>query len=167
MLAGTEETVSQFYALLPRAWQDKVAGTIPMDINAADIDVLSKSWGVVEEALAGEQAALTELVVTSAAKGEGAVVGLSATLAALQEERAHMLVMAEGFSAPGYRCTRCGYIGAVHEDVCPYCGCNMVEVKDAVEYAVKRMLSMGGQVESVPENSELSKVGSISALLRY
>ena len=167
VLAGTEETVSQFYALLPRAWQDKVAGTIPMDINAADIEVLSKSWGVVEEALAGEQAALTELVVTSAAKGEGAVVGLTATLAALQEERAHMLVMAEGFSAPGYRCTRCGYIGAVHEDVCPYCGGNMVEVKDAVEYAVKRMLSMGGQVESVPENSELGKVGSIGALLRY
>ena len=34
VLAGTEETVSQFQGLLPRAWQDKVAGAIPMDMNA-------------------------------------------------------------------------------------------------------------------------------------
>jgi peptide chain release factor subunit 1 len=167
VLAGTEETVSQFYNLLPRVWQDRVAGSIPMDINALDTEVLSKSWGVVEETLASERVTLTEHIITAAAKGEGAVVGLSATLAALQEERAHTLVMAEGFTAPGYRCTRCGYIGAVREGICPYCGGDMLEVDDAVEYAVKRMLEMGGQVESVAGNSELGKVGSIGALLRY
>jgi peptide subunit release factor 1 (eRF1) len=167
VLAGTEATVSQFYDMLPRAWQDKVVGSIPLDMNASETEVLNKSWDVIDAALTSEEAAITERLITSAAKGEGASIGLSATLAALQEERAHTLVVADGFSAPGYRCTRCGYIAAVEEGVCPYCGGSMVGIDDAVEYAVKRMLQMGGQVESVRDNSELVEAGSIGALLRY
>lgn len=167
VLAGTEETVSQFYNLLPRAWQHKVVGSIPMDMNASEAEVLSKSWSMIEEARASEQAALVEHVITSAAKSEGATAGLAATLVALQEERAHTLVVAEGFSAPGYRCTQCGYVAAVYEGVCSYCGGGMEPVDDAVEYAVKRMLELGGQVESVRDNSDLVEAGSIGALLRY
>jgi peptide subunit release factor 1 (eRF1) len=167
ILGGTEETLSQFHSLLPRAWQDKVVGTLPMDMNASETEVLAKSRSIIDEAMANEQAVLVERIITSSAKGEGAAVGLSATLAALQEERAHTLVVAEGFSAPGYRCTRCSYVGAVHEGVCPYCGGDMVHVDDAVEYAVKRMLELGGYVESVRDNPALVEAGSIGALLRY
>ena len=92
--------------------------------------------------------------------------GLS-TLAALQEERAHILVIAEGFSAPGYRCTQCGNISAVQEGVCPYCGGETARVDDAVEYAVKRTLESGGQVESVRDDPALVEAGSIGVLLRY
>ena len=167
VLAGTEETVSQFHSLLPRAWQEKVVGSIPMDMNASETEVLTKSWAVVDEVLSNEQAALVERIITSAAKGEGAALGLSATLTALQEERAHMLVIAEGFSAPGYRCIQCGYVAAVHEGTCPYCAGVMAGVDDAVEYAVKRMLELGGQVESVRDEPDLVEAGSIGALLRY
>lgn len=167
VLAGTEETVSQFYNLLPRAWQDKVVGSVPMDMNASESEVLAKSWTIVAEALANEQAALVERIITSAAKGEGATVGLSDTLSALQEERAHILVMAEGYAAPGYRCTQCGYVAAASEGDCPFCGGDMAPVDDAVEYAVKRMLELGGQVESVRDNPSLVEAGSIGALLRY
>jgi peptide subunit release factor 1 (eRF1) len=167
VLAGTDETVSQFYSLLPRAWQDKVVGTIPMDMNASEMEVLNKSWDVVEEAQASEHAALTEHVITLAAKAEGAAVGLTDTLAALQEERAHTLLIAEGFSAPGYRCTQCGYLTAARQDSCPLCGGMLVQVDDTVEYAVKRMLELGGQVESIRDSSALVEAGSIGALLRY
>jgi len=167
VLAGTDETVSQFYSLLPRAWQEKVAGTLPLDMNASETEVLTKSWTITDEAHADEHAALVERIITAAAKGEGATLGLSATLAALQEERAHTLVIADSFSAPGYRCTRCGYVAAVQEGVCSYCGGDMAHVDDAVEYAVKRMLELGGQVESVHDEPALAEVGSIGALLRY
>lgn len=167
VLAGTDETVAQFQTLLPRAWQDKVVGAMPMDMNASETEVLTKSWAVIEKVQVGEQAALVERVITSAAKGEGATLGLSATLAALQEERTHMLVIAEGFSAPGYRCARCGYVAAVDEGICPYCGGDMAQVEDAVEYAVKRMLELGGQVESIRDQPALVEAGSIGALLRY
>ena len=167
VLAGTEETVAQFYGLLPRAWQDKVVGSIPMDMNATETEVLAKSWSLVEQALADQEAELVERIITSAAKGEGATLGLPDTLAALQEERAHILVIAEGFDAPGYRCTRCGYVTADHKDVCPYCGGPMMQVDDVVEYAVKRMLERGGQVDSVRDNPALVAAGSIGALLRY
>jgi hypothetical protein len=43
----------------------------------------------------------------------------------------------------------------------------MTPVDDAVEYAVKRMLELGGQVESVRDNPSLVEAGSIGALLRY
>ncbi|GAB4528309.1 MAG: hypothetical protein Kow0063_04400 [Anaerolineae bacterium] len=167
VLAGTEETVSQFYGLLPRAWQDKVAGTIPMDMNAPETEVLSKSWTVIDEVQTGEQAALVERIITLAAKGEGATTGLSATLAALQEERTHMLVIAEGFSAPGYRCTQCKYVAAVDEGACPYCGGGMAQVEDVVEYAVKRMLELDGRIEWIRHEPALIEAGSIGALLRY
>jgi peptide subunit release factor 1 (eRF1) len=167
VLAGTEETVSQFHNLLPRAWQEKVVGTLPMDMNASETEVLSKSWAIIDKAHADEHAALVERIITLAAKSEGAAVGLSATLAALREERAHVLVIAEDFDAPGYRCTQCGNVAAVQEGVCPYCGGEMVYVDDAVEYAVKRMLELGGQVESVRDNPALVEAGSIGALLRY
>jgi peptide chain release factor subunit 1 len=167
ILAGTEETVSQFHNLLPRAWQEKVVGTLPMDMNAPDTEVLSKSWAIIDKAHADEQTALVERIITSAAKSEGAAVGLSATLASLQEERAHILVIAEGFDAPGYRCTQCGNMTAVQEDACPYCGGEMVYVDDAVEYAVKRMLELGGRVESVRDAPALVEAGSIGVLLRY
>jgi len=167
ILAGTDETVSQFHSLLPRAWQDKVAGTLPMDMNASETEVLSKSWAIIDKAHTEEHAALVERIITSAAKSEGAAVGLSATLSALQEDRAHALVIAEGFSASGYRCTQCGNVAAVQESVCPYCGGELVYVDDAVEYAVKRMLELGGQVESVRDNPALVEAGSIGVLLRY
>jgi len=167
VLAGTGETVSQFQGLLPRAWQEKVVGTIPMDMNASETEVLTKSRAVIREALAREQARLVERVVTAAAKGEGGVVGLADTLTALQEERVHTLVVAEGFSAPGYRCADCGYVAAESNGTCPYCSGDMLHVDDAVEYAVKRMLELGGHVESVRDNSALVKAGSIGAVLRY
>jgi peptide subunit release factor 1 (eRF1) len=166
-LAGTEETVSQFHSLLPRAWQDKVVGTLPMDMNASETEVLTKSWVIIEKVHADEQAALVKRIITSAAKGEGAAVGLSATLSSLQEERAYTLVIDEGFSAPGYRCTQCSNMAAVQEGVCPYCGGEMSHVDDAVEYAVKHMLEIGGQVESVRDNPDLVEAGSIGVLLRY
>jgi peptide subunit release factor 1 (eRF1) len=167
VLAGTESTVSQFYNLLPRAWQDKVVGSVPMDMNASETEVLNKSWTVMDEALASEEAALAEHLITLAAKEEAAVVGLAPTLAALQEERAHTLVVVEGFSASGHRCTNCGYIAALEGGTCPYCGGVMAEVDDVVEYALKRMLTIGGQAEAVRRNSKLVKAGSIGALLRY
>jgi peptide subunit release factor 1 (eRF1) len=138
-----------------------------MDMNAPEPEVLSKSWAIIDKAHADEQTALVERIITSAAKSEGAAVGLSATLASLQEERAHILVIAEGFDAPGYRCTQCGNMTAVQEDICPYCGGEMVYVDDAVEYAVKRMLELGGQVESVRDAPALVEAGSIGVLLRY
>jgi hypothetical protein len=167
ILAGTEGTVSQFHSLLPRAWQDKVVGTLPMDMNASETEVLTKSWVIIEKVHADEQAALVKRIITSAAKGEGAAVGLSATLSSLQEERAYTLVIDEGFSAPGYRCTQCSNMAAVQEGVCPYCGGEMSHVDDAVEYAVKHMLEIGGQVESVRDNPDLVEAGSIGVLLRY
>jgi peptide subunit release factor 1 (eRF1) len=138
-----------------------------MDMNASETEVLTKSWAIIEKAHADEQAALVKRVITSAAKGEGAAVGLSATLSSLQEERAYTLVMDEGFSAPGYRCTQCGHMAAVQEGACSYCGGEMIYVEDAVEYAVKRMLELGGQVESVRDNPDLAEAGSIGVLLRY
>jgi peptide chain release factor subunit 1 len=167
VLAGTEDTVSQFHGLLPRAWQDKVVGTIPLDMNASETEVVAKSRAVIQGALAGEQAKLVERVITAAAKGEGCVVGLADTLAALQEERTHLLVVAEGFSAPGYRCTKCGTVTVEGVKTCPYCGGKMTHVDDAVEYAVKRVLELGGQVESVRDNPALVEAGSIGAVLRY
>jgi peptide chain release factor subunit 1 len=167
VLAGTDETVSQFRELLPRVWQERVVGTTPMDMNASEVEVLNKSRVVIRQALADEQDELVERVVTAAAKGGGSAVGLADTLIMLQEERIHTLVVAEGFSAPGYRCESCGSVTADIADACPYCGGRVNAIDDVVEYAVTRMLELGGHVESVRDNPSLVEAGSIGAVLRY
>jgi hypothetical protein len=43
----------------------------------------------------------------------------------------------------------------------------MQHVDDAVEFAVKRVLELGGRVESVRDNPALVEAGSIAAVLRY
>ena len=49
LIGGTDETISQFRAALPKAWQALVSGTFPMSMTASNAEILSNAIQVGQE----------------------------------------------------------------------------------------------------------------------
>lgn len=166
VIGGTEENVAQFRAHLPKAWQSLVIGTVPLQMNASHNEVLERTLAIGEQAEHRREAALVEAIVTGAAKGQGAVMGLEDTLRAVGEGRVQSLVLRDGYRAPGYRCSQCGHLTSLSLEACLFCGGKVEQISDAVEAAVRTVMAGGGDVEVLHTVGEPA-FEHIGALLRY
>lgn len=166
LIGGTEENVHPFKNYLPKAWQSLVVGTFPIAMTANAAEVLEKALEIGQQAERRREKRLVENIVTLAAKGAGGVVRLEDTLRAVHEGRVQTLVVHEGYRAPGYQCQGCGYLTTKNGHDCPFCGQSMMQIKDAVEMAVRKVMKDGGEVEIVYENPPLREIG-MGGLLRY
>jgi len=167
LLGGTEENVAQFQSLLPKVWQDRVAGQFAIDVNASPTEVQERSVEIAQAVADQEREKLVEQVITAATKGGAGAIGLNDTLAALQEGRIYQLVVADGFQAPGQRCPHCGYLGVEGLEVCPFCNNELEPVQDIVNAAVRRALEQGVDTITVRNSEALARAGHIGAVLRY
>jgi rRNA maturation endonuclease Nob1 len=167
LIGGTDENIAQFRALLPKTWQSLIIGTFPISMSASHAEVLDKALEVSQKVERQREARIVEAVVTSASKGRDGVLNLDDTLGAVHEGRVKTLLVREGFRAPGYRCSGCGYISAQKQKECPFCGEKPEEIPDAVELAVQKVLRDGGDVDFIEEDKTLEEYGNIGALLRY
>jgi peptide chain release factor subunit 1 len=167
VLGGTDSTISQFSELLPRALQDKVIGTFAVASGASVADVQARSMELIESVAERREGDLVDRLVGNWKRRSGAAVGLSDTLAALQEHRAALLLVSAGYAASGYRCRSCRYLMLAERDECPLCGGPTEGVEDLVETMTHRALEQGTEVEIVRGNATLEEAGSIGALLRY
>jgi peptide subunit release factor 1 (eRF1) len=167
LLAGTDDNLAQFRSMLPKAWQSLIVGTFPMSMNASKNEVQERAMQVGQEAEHRREAQLVKSVVTGAAKKRGGVISLDDTLNALHDGRVQTLLIKEGFRAPGYRCTGCGYLTAQQLEACPFCGKSFQQIPDAVEMAVHKVMELGGEVEVLHDGQITQEFGNIAALLRY
>ncbi len=167
VLGGSEVKVSQLQDVLPKHLQDVVIGSFSMDLGAPVADVQSRSMEVIERAAAERERDLVDEMDSGWKRGTGATVGLSDTLAALQEHRVSTLLVAAGYEASGYRCKSCRYLMLVEREECPLCGGQVVDVDDLVDTLTRRALEQGVQVEIVRGSDKLEDAGSVGALLRY
>lgn len=168
ILGGTDETLTQFQGMLPKDLQGRVVGSIPLDMTASETEVLDRSLEVIQEVERKREEELVEQLITAAtSKGGHGALGLDDTLAAVQEGRAHILVVAEGYTATGYGCQNCGYIAAHEMQECPFCGGKMAPIEDTVNTIVRKAIELGVEVEVVKGSAALEKAGSIGAILRY
>jgi peptide chain release factor subunit 1 len=167
LVGGTEANVARFITMLPKIWQSLVMGTFPIDMTAGHAQVMDKAMSVAMKEEKKKELRLVEAIITAAAKGHEGVVRLDDTLGAVHAGQVQTLVITDGFRAPGYRCTGCDYLSAQALKKCPFCGSSVEEIEDAVEMAVHKVLSDGGEVEVIHNNKKLEKAGRIGALLRY
>jgi peptide chain release factor subunit 1 len=168
VLGGTDETLTQFQGMLPKELQEQVVGSIPLDMAASETEVLNRSLEVIQEVDRRREEELVEQLITAAtSKGGHGALGLDDTLAAVQEGRAHILVVAEGYTATGYGCQNCGYVAAHESKKCPFCGGDMAPIEDTVNTIVRKAIESGMEVEVVKGCVALEKAGSIGAILRY
>ena len=167
LILGTDEVIAQFQEHLPKQWQSLVISTGTIDINASPTQVMEKTHQYGIQAEAQREAQLVNSLISAAAKQEGAVIGLDETLAAAHAGNVRVLVVADGFRAPGYRCNGCGYLSSHPTVECLFCGASVEQVEDSIEIAIQQVLRDGGEVE-IPESiGALAEKGRIGALLRY
>jgi peptide subunit release factor 1 (eRF1) len=167
LVGGTEANVARFINLLPKTWQSLVMGTFPIEMTAGHAQVLEKAMAVAQKAVKKNEARLVSTVITAAAKGQEGVIRLDDTLGAVHAGQVQTLIISEGHRAPGYRCMGCSYLTAQALEICPFCGDSIEKIEDAIEMAVRKVFSDGGEVEVIHDNSDLEKAGGIGALLRY
>ncbi|MCR4408501.1 MAG: Vms1/Ankzf1 family peptidyl-tRNA hydrolase [Anaerolineae bacterium] len=166
ILGGTEDNVTQFQTMLPKALQDMVVGSFAIDMTASESEVLDHSLAVIRQVEREQEKQLVEQLIAAWKRGQ-AVVGLSDTLAAIQEQRVWILLTLSGYRESGYRCESCHYLALQERAACPLCGGEMKRMDDIVDHAVRRAMEQGIEVETVRDNQELEKVGQIGAILRY
>jgi peptide chain release factor subunit 1 len=167
ILAGSESNLAQFRDMLPRPLHDRVIGSFSIDIDASVSDVQARSMDLIEDLAVKRETELVAEMISGWKRGSGAAVALSDTLAAVQEHRARLLLVAAGYEAPGFRCQNCRYLMLVRREECPLCGGHVEAVEDLVDTILRRALEQGVEVEIVRGNQTLEEVGSIGALLRY
>lgn len=167
LIGGTDANVNQFRELLPKVLQNKVIGTFAVDVAAPVGEVQARSMELIEERAEAREVELVKEMIAGWKRGSGAAVGLADTLAALQEHRVSILLIAVGYEASGYRCQNCRYLMLTEREECPLCSGVVEPVEDLVDTMTHRALESGVEVEIVRGNEELQQVGSLGALLRY
>lgn len=167
LVGGTADTLARFVPLLPKTWRSLLIGTFTVDKTAGHAQVLEKAMSIAQRVEHRHKERAAEALVTSAAKGREAVAGLSETLQAAHAGRIHTLLFRDGLRTPGYRCTGCGYVRLDAVPRCPFCGQGLESIADVIEFAVRRVLAEGGEVEVLPANIGKSLEGGIGAFMRY
>lgn len=167
LIGASEATAGRFLKALPKRWQSLVLGTFTVESDASAAQILERAMEVLQRSEQEREERLVEQLITSAAKGESAVIGLDDTLQAASGGQVRTLVFEDGFRSRGWRCPSCGFLTAESTAHCPFCGSDMRQVEDAVEFAVRKVLIDGGEVEVVPKMQPLAQAGHVGALLRF
>jgi peptide chain release factor subunit 1 len=166
LICGTDDNISMFRSELPKTWQSLVIGCFPMSMTASHSEVLQRALAVGHEAEIHRSEKLVEELLTAAAKGNHAVVGLEQTLNAINNNRVQTLVLVDGYHENGYHCQNCGAL-TITNGLCENCETQLETIPDVIETAIGTVLRSKGSVEVLQPNNSLSQSGSIAATLRY
>jgi len=156
-----------FRSLLPKAWQSLVVGTFSGSMTASRAEIHDKAIEIGRAANKKRVQKLLDALVTSSAKGQQAVTGISAVLEALSGGRIKTLVSVDNYHEVGYRCLDCGIITADQTERCQACGGPLEVVPDVVEEAIALTLRSGGDVEIIQDLPFVDGANKIGAILRY
>jgi peptide chain release factor subunit 1 len=165
LVGGPTDVVAELERHLHPWLRERLADRLHISVSASDDQVRTAALEVERQLERRNQAALVQRLREDQGAGR-AVVGLAATLQALGDHRADVVLVAHGYSAEGWRCDGCGCLSAMGRR-CARCGAEMVKVPDVVEDAVHHALAQGCRVQTCIGNADLDVVGRIGALLRY
>jgi peptide chain release factor subunit 1 len=168
ILAGTSEVTSELRDLLPKRLSLRVIGTVDIFAGAPLEKVLAATLPIAGEYERDTEVQTVKEVVTAAAKHEHALVGLGHTLKAVNSERVWQLIYAEGFTAPGFECSKCSALFSLENPSCHYCGAAVRPISDVVERAVEHAVRNGVKIEVVTREAAaaLAAAGGIGAFLK-
>ncbi|RLC85052.1 MAG: hypothetical protein DRI79_11930 [Chloroflexi bacterium] len=169
VIGGTEESLAELRAQLPKALREHLAGELSISLKAGADEILARVLEIERATERRVEAERVERLITTALKGGPAVLGLADTLVAIVEGRVMMLILEADFREPGFECENCHYLTMVERPACPLCGATMIPQVDIVERAVERALDQQAQIEVLrgKARARLTEYGHIGALLRY
>jgi len=169
LVAAENGTLAEINRQLPSGFRNKMLTTAKFDIRSPIKKVLEESLKIFSGMEnRGSQKTAKEVVVLAKSRGKGAVLGTKATLGALQDGRAEVLIVSEKYSGEGWQCRDCLKMGALRKPAfCIYCGSAEIDRRpDLKEEMVSLALRYGARVEFVDGSPELDANGGIGALLK-
>ncbi len=168
LLAGPAELRPRVERELHAELSRRLAGHFEIDVERATADeVHHRAASQIEADERRRECEALDRLAEGMAPGGHAAAGLDDVLQLLNERRVQTLLLAHGFTAPGFECPRCGRLGT-SDAPCPADGAAPEPREDIVERAVERALDQSAEVLAVRHQaSELVQHGPIAALLRY
>ncbi len=146
LIGGHDSEVSQFIGLLPRGLRRSVAGTFNIDLRTATPARVRELTAPLVSAWHKEQEKRAVDAVLAAPPG-AAVTDLEECLAAARTRAVAELVVDGDRLVPGFRCGRCGALGATPGGCpCPDPELTWRRVPDLLDELARQVLQDGGRV---------------------
>jgi peptide subunit release factor 1 (eRF1) len=166
LVGAPDELVTDLGAKLHPYLRERLAGRISCDVEHSSVDAVRVCAGerIEEHARAGEREALDRLA-QGVGSGDRGAAGLAAVLAALNEARVEVLLVARGMSAAGFCDPDTGLLYATVEEVPE--GATATPVTDVVEKAIEKAIEQSAAVLGIRHHDDLGPLGGIGAILRY
>jgi peptide chain release factor subunit 1 len=166
IIGAPDAIANELESLLHPYLKERLVARCHVRVDAPADEIRQAALEVEADVERRREAATVARLRDAVGGGRKGVAGLDGTLRALVERRVDVLLVSSGFTAPGWRCGSCSYVGRVGR-TCPVCSAAMVEVEDVVEEAVEEALAQSCEVEVCVGNADLDVLGQIGALLRY
>ena len=168
VLGGPVEATSIFTGELPKRLQQMVIGTISVPLDASSERLMTEVRAVQERAEHEDEMKLVDSMITAAHKGDRAVLGISATLEAIQQARVYCLVVARDYHVEGKECGSCHVLVAEGGEKCRFCEGKLEAAPDLINRASHKVLDQAGKVQMISgaASSKLEGIG-VGAVLRF
>ncbi|MGE3536177.1 MAG: Vms1/Ankzf1 family peptidyl-tRNA hydrolase [Candidatus Tectimicrobiota bacterium] len=166
MLSGQQDIVANFRATLSEPMQQRIIEALHLDMHASRGRLLAAAQEVLAQHERAEEQSAVERVLDLTAQNGLGVLGLQATLEAVNAARVQQLVLQDTAQLPGWRCLQCDHLLAQAALQCPLCG-GEVSTTDLREAMVSAVLRTDGTVELIEPDERLESYDGVGALVRY
>ena len=165
LIGAPDELVGELEAKLHPYLRERIVGRLHLDVeNSATEDVRAATETAIESwTQRCEREALDRLTEGVGRGGRGAA-GLAAVLAALNEQRVEILLVADGFRSPGGRDAATGMLHAGDHGPQDQ---ELQRCENVVETAIEKAIEQSAKVIKVRHHDDLGPLGGIGAVLRY
>lgn len=166
VLSGQERNVANFRQFLPKRVEERVAGTLHLDIRSAAEEITRAAQEVVHRAQQKTAIEKLQFVEEAGQKNGRGALGIDGVVDAANQRRLESLFMTSTAHAQGWRCTKCGVLGHEIPLGCPVCGGTVVTL-DLVEELISAAEREDAKVEFVASGTLLDRYDGLGAHLRF
>lgn len=166
VLSGQERNIANFRGFLPKRLDEKILGTLHLDIRSSADEVASAAQRVINDRRAADLAGrLATLEDFTKKNGRGAL-GLARVIDAINQRKIETLFVSARAAGNGWRCTSCKTVGQTIPLGCPACGSAVVSI-DLVDEAIAAAHRDDAPVDFIQQESVLDTYDGVGATLRF
>jgi peptide chain release factor subunit 1 len=165
IIASPEEMRGEVEGTLHSYLRDRIAGWLDLDVQARPADVAREAAAIIERDEREREREWLDRLKSEVGRNARGTMGLADTLAALNERKVQVLLVQDGFRAPGFASPSADFLSV--EDGRSPRGEELQKRDDVVESALESALEQSAEVIVVRHHPDLEALGSIGAVLRY
>jgi len=167
IIGGSVEVASELARQLPKRLRGRLVEVLPIPLTASVDEMLARTGEVQTRLERAEELQVVRDLLKEIRKGGRAVVGLPATVDAVNQGRVWKLVYLQGLKLEGGFCGACQVLVPPADQRCPLCGSEVEREPHLLDRMARAVLERGGHVEIVdgPAAEALRQVASVAAVL--